>query len=60
MVLESTQPVTEMNTRNTSCSDCLEVWKLQPPGNLWSCYWPAQGLHAISLADLSTYSLNVR
>ena len=52
MALQSTQPPTEMSTRNIfggkggrylglttlppSCADCLEIWKPQP-GTLWSC-----------------------
>jgi len=49
MVLGSTQPLTEMSTRNISlwgkggrcvgllppsCADCSEIWKPQPPGSL--------------------------
>jgi hypothetical protein len=53
MALGSTQPLTEMSTRNISwgkggrcvglttvppsCADCLKVWEPQPPGNLWAC-----------------------
>jgi hypothetical protein len=53
MALESTQPLTEMNTRNiswgkgslcvglttlpTSCADCLKIWDPQPPGTLKAC-----------------------
>ena len=53
MALRSTQPLTEMSTKNISwgkcgrcvglttlppsCDDCLGVWKLQPPGTLRSC-----------------------
>jgi len=53
MALQSTQPPTEMRTRNTfrgkggrclglttlphSCADCLEIWKPLLPGTLWSC-----------------------
>jgi hypothetical protein len=48
MALGSTQPLTEMSTRNiswgkggrcvrlttlrASCADCLEIWEPQPPG----------------------------
>jgi len=47
-----TQPLTGMSTRNISwgeggqciwlttlpfsCADCLEIWKPQPPGTLWT------------------------
>ena len=50
VALRSTQPLTEMSTRNTyrgkdsrcvrlttlppSCADCLEIWEPQPPGTL--------------------------
>jgi hypothetical protein len=50
MVLGSTQPLTEMSTRNVSwgeggrcvelitllpkCVDCLKIWEPQPPGTL--------------------------
>jgi len=53
MVLELTQPLTEMSTKNIawgkegrcvglttlppSCADCLEIWEPQPPGNFWAC-----------------------
>jgi hypothetical protein len=53
MALGSTQPVTEMSTRNISwgkggrcvglttlppsCADCLEIWEPQPPGTLRAC-----------------------
>jgi hypothetical protein len=53
MALGSTQPLTEMSTRNISwggkggwcvgltlppsCTDCHEIWELQPPGTLWAC-----------------------
>jgi hypothetical protein len=53
MALESTQPLTEMSTRNIfwgkggrcvglktfppSRADCLEISELQLPGNLWAC-----------------------
>jgi len=53
MVLESTEPLTEMSTRNVSwgkvgrcvgltilppsCADCLEMWEPQPPGTLRAC-----------------------
>jgi hypothetical protein len=53
MTLKSTQPLTEMNTRNLlwgkggrcvvlttltpSCADCFEIWETQPPGNLRVC-----------------------
>jgi hypothetical protein len=53
MALRSTQPLTEMNTRvfpggkcgrwvglttlPPSCSECLEIWKPQPPGILRAC-----------------------
>jgi len=53
MVLGSTQPLTEMSTRNISwgkggrcaglttlppsCADCLEIWEPQPPGTLRAC-----------------------
>jgi hypothetical protein len=53
MALGSTQPLTEMSTRNiswgkgrrcvalttllTSCADCLEIWEPQPLGNLRAC-----------------------
>ena len=44
----STQPLTEMSTRNISwcvglttlppsCADCLEIWGPEPPGNLRAC-----------------------
>ena len=52
MALGSTQPLTEMRTRNTtwvksgrcvglttlppSCADCLEMWEPQPSGTLWA------------------------
>ena len=51
--LRSTQPLTEMSTRNTSwgkgsrcvglttlplsCADCHEIWEPQPPGTLRAC-----------------------
>ena len=51
--LGSTQPLTEMSTRNISwvlrwltrradnlppsCADCLDIWKPQPSGTLWAC-----------------------
>jgi len=50
MALGSTQPLTEMSTKNISwgskggrcvglilppsCADCLEIWESQPPGTL--------------------------
>jgi len=43
MALGSTYPLTEMSIRNiflglttlpSSCTDCLEIWELQPPGTL--------------------------
>jgi hypothetical protein len=53
MALGSTQPLTEMNTRNIlwgkggrrvglttlppSCADCPEKWEPQPPGTLRAC-----------------------
>ena len=53
MALGSTQPLTEMSTRNISwgkggrcvvlttlppsCVNCLEIWEPQPPGTLWAC-----------------------
>jgi len=53
MALGSTQPLTEMSTRNASwgwrqplrraenlttlCADCLEIWEPQPPGTLRAC-----------------------
>jgi len=53
MALGSTQPLTEMSTRNVSwgkggrsvglttlppsCADCLEMWEPQPPGTLKAC-----------------------
>jgi hypothetical protein len=53
MVLWSTQPPTDMSTRNISwglrrltrradnlppsCADCFEIWKPQPSGTLWAC-----------------------
>src|SRR5215510_10992122 len=53
MALGSTQPLTEMSTRNSSwgkggryvrlttlppsCADCLEIWEPQPPGTLRAC-----------------------
>jgi hypothetical protein len=60
VALESTQPLTEMSTRDIfwgnggqcmgltalppSCADCVEIWQLQPPGALWACNRPVQGL----------------
>ena len=26
-----------LTTLPPSCSDCLEIWELQPPGTLWAC-----------------------
>jgi hypothetical protein len=69
MALESSQLQTEMSTRNVfwlvntsrlSCGNCLEICKLHPPGNLWTCNKPAQGLHAICLLILGLRSLNMR
>ena len=51
MALGSTQPLTEMSTRNggkggrcvgmatlaPSCADCLEIWEPQPPGDVRAC-----------------------
>jgi len=53
MALGSTQPLTEMSTRNVSwgkdgrcvgmtslpasCADCLEIWEPQPSGTLRAC-----------------------
>jgi len=53
MALGSTQPPTEMSTRNISwglrqltrkadnllpfCADCLEIWKPQPSETRWAC-----------------------
>jgi len=53
MVLGLTQPLTEISTRNISggkggrcvgltnvppsCTECLEIWEPQPPGNLRAC-----------------------
>jgi hypothetical protein len=53
MALGSTQPLTEMSTRNVSwgkggrcaglttlspsCADCHEIWEPQPPGTLKAC-----------------------
>jgi hypothetical protein len=51
MALGSTQPLTEMSTRNggkggrcvemttlpPSCADCLEIWESQPPGAIRAC-----------------------
>jgi len=53
MALRSTQPLTEMRTRNflrtkggrclglttlpPSCADCLEIWESRPRGTLWAC-----------------------
>ena len=53
MALGSTQPLTEMSTRNVSwgkggrcvglrtlplsCADCLEIWEPQSPGTLRAC-----------------------
>jgi hypothetical protein len=53
MTLGSTQPVTDMSTRNIpggkrgrcvglttlppSCADCLEIWEPQPPATLGAC-----------------------
>jgi hypothetical protein len=53
MALGSTQPLTEMSTRNISwgkggrclglttlpplCADCLKIWDPQLPGNLRAC-----------------------
>jgi len=53
MALGSTQPLTEMSTRNVSwgkggrcvgltnlppsCADFLEIWEPQSPGILWAC-----------------------
>jgi hypothetical protein len=41
MALGSTQPLTEINTRDISwgvkaagCADCLEIWESQTPGSL--------------------------
>jgi hypothetical protein len=46
MALGSTQPLTEMSTRNLfwgvkaalppSSADCLEMWEPRPPGTLWA------------------------
>jgi hypothetical protein len=59
MTLRSTQPLTEMSTRNISwgkgcryvglttlppsCVDCLEIWEPQPPGTLTACPGPYRG-----------------
>jgi hypothetical protein len=53
VALESTQPLTEMSTKNISwgkggrcvglttlpppCADCLMIWEPQPPGTLRAC-----------------------
>jgi len=53
MALGSSQPLTEMSTRNISwikggrrvglttlplsCADCLEIWERRPPGTLIAC-----------------------
>jgi hypothetical protein len=55
LVLGSSQPLTEMSTRNISwgkggrcvglttlppsCADCLKVWEPRPPGTLKGCNW---------------------
>jgi hypothetical protein len=55
MTLGSTQPLTEMSTKNIlwgiktagtlppSCADCLEIWKPQLPGTLWRLFRPVNG-----------------
>jgi hypothetical protein len=52
MALRSTHPLTEMGNRNIywgvtlppSCIKYLEIWAPQPPGTLWACNSPLQGL----------------
>ena len=59
--LQSTQPITEMSTRNIalgkdgrclrltalrpSCADCLESWEPQSPGKPRACAGQLQELH---------------
>jgi len=33
-----------LTTLPPSCPDCLEIWEPQPPGTLWACNAPVQGL----------------
>ena len=35
-----------LTTLTTSCADCLEIWELQPPGNLSG---PVQACNGIAL-----------
>jgi hypothetical protein len=67
MALGSTQPLTEMSTRDISwgkdgwcvglttsppsCADCLAIWEPQPPGTLCAC--PVMGLFYLFLWLLS-------
>jgi hypothetical protein len=68
MALGSTQPLTEMRTRNVSwgkggrcigltilplsCADCLEIWETQPPGTPG----PVQACNGIALPLPYTYT----
>jgi hypothetical protein len=67
VTLGSTQPLTEIRTRNISwgkggrCvgltnllhsgADCLKIWKLQPPGILWACQEIALPLPLLLLSN---------
>jgi hypothetical protein len=33
-----------LTTLQPECANCLEIWEPQPPGTLWSCNRPVQGL----------------
>ena len=33
-----------LKTLPPSCAECLKIWELQPPGTLWACNRPVQGL----------------
>jgi len=60
MALGSTRPLPEISTRNISwgkgdrclrlttlppsSADCLEMWQPKPPGTLWACNMPVNGL----------------
>jgi len=74
MVLELTQLLTEMSTRNiswgkggrcvglttltTSCADCLEIWEPQPPGTLRSCPGLQRDCFTFTITATTTVNTN--